>query len=95
MSKDKNYEKIPFEFVIASINTESVQNLLKIGKIVCSTDYAVRHYYNRRSRIYHLNREALRKSIRRCYTIGAFNHRKTIIEELRLNEKYEGYLKKE
>ena len=59
-----------------------VRTLLKIGKRVCSTDYAVRFYYNKQHPKFHLNKEALKHAIRRAWAVGAFNHQEQVIDIL-------------
>lgn len=56
--------------------------LIKIGKIVCSSDFAVQYYYNNKHSSFYKDREKLEKAIRRAHVIGAFNHRDIIIDEL-------------
>jgi hypothetical protein len=67
---------MPIEEVI---NELSVKTLLRIGKRVCSTDYAVRFYYIKQHPKFHLNKEALRHAIRRAWAQGAFKHREQIL----------------
>ena len=69
----------PVEAVISDL---PVKTLLKIGKRVCSTDYAVRFYYNKQHPKFHLNKEALKHAIRRAWAVGAFNHQEQIIDIL-------------
>ena len=64
--------------IIKKINNSNIETLLKIGKRVCNTDYAVKYYYNKNHPNFHLNKEKLLKAIRRTWTIGAFNHREII-----------------
>lgn len=59
------------------INELPIRTLLKIGRAVRSTDYAVRFYYKKEHPKFHLNKEALRKAIRREYGMGN-NHEKII-----------------
>lgn len=56
--------------------------LLKIGRATCSTDFAVRYYYNPRHKKFYKQKDKLKKAIRRIWAIGAFNHRKRIIDIL-------------
>ncbi len=49
--------------------------LLKMGKAVCPTDYVVRYYYNPKHEKYYKNHKELLRTIRRTWSIGAFNHR--------------------
>jgi len=72
------------------INELPVKTLLRIGKRVCSTDFAVRFYRNKRHPSFHLNKEALRHAIRRAWAQGAFNHREQILDIL----DDEGYVKR-
>ena len=64
------------------INDLPVRTLLKIGKRVCSTDYAVRFYYNKQHPKFHLNKKALQHAVRRAWAVGAFNHKKQILDIL-------------
>ena len=68
--------------VVDIINDLPVRTLLKIGKRVCSTDYAVRFYYNKQHPKFHLNKEALKHAIRRAWAVGAFNHQEQVIDIL-------------
>ena len=56
--------------------------LLKLGRRVCSSDYAVKYYYNKKHKMFHCKKKVLRKAIRRAWGIGAFEHRFDIIREL-------------
>lgn len=87
MLSDKYKEKLkafgkPVEEVINDLPEEV---LLKIGKRVCSTDYAVAHYNDDWHPKFYQNKETLQKAIRRCYTIGAFNHKEQIIDIIEFN----------
>jgi hypothetical protein len=59
--------------------------LIAIGKRVCSSDFAVRFFKNKGHPKFYQNRDALEKSIRRAYAIGAFQHRAQIVEMLEDN----------
>ena len=77
MSKWK--EEVPMEVVINLINTLDIKDLMPIAKLVCGTDYAVRFFKNPNHKMFYKNEESFRKSLRRCLSFGAFEHRKQII----------------
>jgi hypothetical protein len=77
---------MPIEEVI---NKLPVKTLLRIGKRVCSTDYAVRFYNNKQHPKFHLNKKALRHAIRREWVQGAFKYQERILDIL----EDEGYVK--
>lgn len=64
--------------VIDLINEASVKSLIRAGKAINSTDYAVRFYYNKRHKQYHLNQDALRHALRRAASTNAFNQAEII-----------------
>lgn len=84
----KYKEDVPADFVIEKINTMPINKLMPVAKIVCGTDYAVSHYQNKNHPKFYHNQEAFRKAMRRCFAIGAFEHRSTIIDRLHLKEEY-------
>jgi hypothetical protein len=70
--------------MIQLIESLPVYVLLKLGRRVASSDYAVRFYRNRQHPKFHLNRPKLRKALRRAWGEGAFEHREqmmVIVEE--------------
>jgi len=71
------------------INDLPVKTLLRIGKRVCHSDYAVRFYNNKQHPQFYHNQEALKCSIRRAWGVGAFNHKEQIPDIL----EDEGYVK--
>ena len=71
------------------INDLPVTTLLRIGKCVRSTDYAVRSYNNKQHPQFYHNQEALKCSIRRAWGVGAFRHKEQILDIL----EDEGYIK--
>lgn len=84
-----NYkENIPTQFIINKINTLPVSKLMPVAKIVCKTDCAVTYYQNKNHPQFYHNQDALRKALRRCFSIGAFNHREIIIQKLNLEYEY-------
>lgn len=58
----------------------SIAVLLVIGKLIASTDYAVRFYYNKNHPKFHTNRQSLEGAVRHAWDQGAFDHRKQVIE---------------
>lgn len=70
---------------ISLVPTLNIELLLKIGKRICSTDYAVRFYYNKNHPKFYKQKDLLIKAIRRAYSMGAFNHREQAHEIVRLN----------
>lgn len=64
------------------INELPVKTLLRIGKRVCSTDYAVRFYNNKNHPQFYHNKEHLQQAIRRAWAVGAFEHREQILDIL-------------
>lgn len=89
MSKNKDQEEcIPFAFVINAINTMPIYKLKPVARLVCGTDYAVRFYDNPKHPKFYHKQDPFRKALRRCYTIGAFDHRETIVRMLELEEEY-------
>ena len=75
-------ENVPYPVVENAINTLPIKELMPVAKIVCGADYAVCNY-NRKGPFYKNDAE-FRKALRRCITIGAFNHREIIIRMLHL-----------
>ena len=75
--------------MLEKINTLPIKTLMPVAKLVCGTDYAVRFYYNKNHPKFYRNKEAFRHALRRCFTIGAFEHRQTIIQRLDLEYMYE------
>ena len=82
-------ESVPMQTVIDAINTFPIKELQPVAKYVCSTDYAVRYYNNKKHPKFYHNDEAFRKALRRCVAIGAFEHRETIVRMLGLDEDIE------
>lgn len=80
----KYKEDVPADFVIEKINTMPINKLMPVAKIVCGTDYAVSHYQNKNHPKFYHNQEAFRKAMRRCFAIGAFEHRSTIVDDCSL-----------
>ena len=78
-SAGKWRENISMDIVMNAINTTPIKDLMPIAKIVCGSDHAVYHYNDKNHSVFYKNDEAIRKALRRCVTIGAFDHRKTII----------------
>ena len=76
MSKKKKWPNA--NKTMEAINTYPIYKLYPIAKIVCSSDYEVYYYYNRHHPLFYRKPENLRKALRRCYSIGAFDHRETI-----------------
>ncbi len=70
-------ETVPMDVVVNEINNRPIEELLPIAKIVCPADYAVWRYTDDKEK-------DVRRALRRCIAVGAFEHRKTIIERLRL-----------
>lgn len=54
--------------------------LLKIGKEIASTDFAVRFYHKKNHKKFYKNKRELLRTIRRSYAIGAFEHREQVEE---------------
>ena len=81
-------ESVSMETVIQAINISPINSLLPIAKVVCGSDYSVRYYNNKNHPIFYHNDEGVRKALRRCLSIGAFNHRETIIRMLDFDVEY-------
>lgn len=64
--------------IINLINSAPIYVLLEIGKYVARTDYAICYYNNPKHPKFYREKEKVRKSIRRAYGIGAFDHREII-----------------
>lgn len=79
-------EDVPMRKVLNAINTRPIEELMPVARIVCNTDYAVCFYNNKNHPQFYKNSEKVRKSLRRCVEIGAFDHRETIITMLDLDE---------
>lgn len=58
--------------------TLSSKELLHIGKQLAATDYAVRFYNNKKHPKFYKNDSELLRTIRRTYTVGAFDHKERI-----------------
>ena len=84
----KYKEVVPFSYVIDKINTMPAEQLMPAAKVVCGADYAVRYYNNRRHVKYYHNNDAFRYALRRCFSFGAFDHRRIIIRMLDLEYAY-------
>lgn len=80
----KTFYSKPFDKLIEKI---PVYLLLEMGKRVASTDYVVRYYYNSKHKKFYKNKEGLKKCIRRAWNIGAFNHRRQLLNILESSEK--------
>lgn len=65
---------------IELLNEIDNNTLLRMAESVCGSDYAVGHF--KKNPNCKSNRELLEKAIRRSYSMGAFNHRETIIDYL-------------
>lgn len=62
------------------INELSDEELLNIGVVVCSSDFAVAHYNHRWHPKFYHKKEELAHAVRRAWVIGAFNHRERIVD---------------
>ena len=78
-------ESVSMETVMQAINMLPIDSLLPIAKVVCGSDYAVYYYNNKHHHGFYHNDEAVRKALRRCLSVGAFEHRATIIRMLDLD----------
>lgn len=69
------YERFGISFEKA-VEVAPIECLLKIGKAIASTDYAVRYFHNKNHPKFYLNKRELLRSVRKSYSTGAFEHRK-------------------
>ena len=84
MSKKKY--AVSDDVLINAINTFPISKLMPAAKLVCSTDYAVSFYNNKRHPQFYHNQEAFRHALRRCVAFNAFNHKETLIRMLDLEQ---------
>lgn len=74
-------ESVQYEDLMWVINNAPIKELYPIAKLVCSADYAVAYYHNKKHTAFYHNNDAFRKALRRCLTVGAFNHRAIMARE--------------
>ena len=61
---------VPLNEIIEAINTVPITYILKGARVLGCTDYAIRHYYNKNSKLYKDSekaRHAVRKELNNCY----------------------------
>ena len=87
MSKKKKIP-IPEDFIINAINTLPISELKPVARVVCGADSEIMYYDNPKQSSYYHKSELFRYALRRCYSIGAFDHRETIVRMLDLEAKY-------
>lgn len=78
-------ESVSMNTVLEAINTYPIDDILRAGKLVCQTDYAIRFFHNKAHTKFYKNEDAVRSALRRAVTVGAFEHRSQVIKELGLD----------
>ena len=86
MGKKHKYKgSVSMETLLNAINNRPISELLKIGRRVCGTDYAISQYNKKNTPFYH-KPDRVRHALRRCVSIGAFDHCQQIIDFLGLED---------
>ena len=88
----RNLDLLPCEYTQKRIQDAPIEDLLYVGRLVCSTDYAIRFFKNKNHPKFYKNEEAVRHAIRRAYSQGAFDHAKQIGDALFDESSFEEYL---